>query len=77
MRQMHLSVIATRQKTGSVRRSVHAIPMRHGGPQRTIEHFASRLSDYLSNDWTLNVKQITSHEFDIFRDKLTEIEAVK
>ena len=67
MKSMYVSVVATRRKTMTVRRSVHIVPMLHNGPQQTIEKFASQLANDITGDWSLNVMQITTHEYLNFR----------
>ncbi len=77
MNQMYVSVVATRRKTNTVRRTVHSFPVGFCGPQRTIEHFASNLANTLTGDWVLNVMQITTHEYHAFRNQLNTTEATK
>ena len=69
MRVLYVQVVTTRRSTGTTIKAVHMLRYGLEGPSRQLEWFACKLADGASRDWTFNLMQISSFEYDAFLRK--------
>jgi len=75
MNEFYVQVIANRRSTGTTIKSVHLVRYGLEGPARQLDWFACKLAENASSDWTFNLMQISSFEYEAFlrRQKAEEV----
>lgn len=72
---LYVSVVTTRRSTDTKVRSVHVLKYGCEGPAKQLEWFVCKLSEKTTSDWTFNIMQISSFEYEAFlrRQKAEEV----